>query len=133
MTERKRKYTVTIKPTKREFLGDKEKLNEAFDTFLKLIGGKNNHVAYEKEGSFGMHLHALISTPLIKDKKAIAKQLSGYHLHTEIIPFKHYDSITDVWKRYTLKEKSDADRYTLLYGPSIPLHFPNDQIINYDY
>jgi len=123
-----RKYTLTIRPTLKALKGDKELLLRTYDKFLSMVGGSNNHLSVEKEGTESVHLHAIISSPLIKDKRTITKQFKGYHFHMEIILYRDYDNIEDIWMKYTNKEVSDADRYTLLYGCMIPLSDVNNTI-----
>lgn len=125
-----RKYTLTLKPVLKKYKNDKPSLIDAFDLLLITINANNNHCVFEKEGTDSLHLHAIISCPLIKDKRSLTKILKGYHLHTEIIRYKDYDNIEDVWKRYIHKEESDSDRYTLLYGCMIPLDVSN--VINFN-
>lgn len=125
----RRKYTVTLKPVAKDLKGDKEALLKAFNRFLGLVGGQNNHLSVEHAGKPSVHLHALISCETIKDKTHVSKQLVGYRLHTQIILYKDYDNIEDIWLKYTNKEKSDADRYTLLYGCMIPVE---DNTIDYN-
>lgn len=120
-----RKYTITVKPTSKEYKEDKDRLLRIYDEFLELVEGSNNYLSVEKDGTSSVHLHAIFSSPLIKDKRTITKQFKGYHFHMELILYRDYDSIEDIWKKYTNKEKSDADRYTLLYGCMIPLEINN--------
>jgi len=117
-----RKYTVTVKPVKKELQNKKKHLFNVYDKFLQEVSGQSNYHVLEKEGTPDLHLHGIISCPLIKSKRLIAKKYPGYHFHMELILYRDYDNIEDIWMKYTQKEKSDADRYMLLYGPSIPLN-----------
>jgi len=117
-----RKYTVTVKPVKKDLKNAKNKLLVIYDLFLTEVSGQSNYHVLEKEGTPDLHLHGIISCPLIKSKRLISRRFPGYHFHMELILYKDYDNIEDIWLKYTNKEKSDADRYMLLYGPSIPLN-----------
>lgn len=117
-----RKYTITIKPVSGVVKGHRGKLLQVYDDFLNEVQGQSNYHVLEKEGTNNLHLHGIISCPLIKNKRGLTKLFSGFHFRTELILYKDYDNIEDIWMKYTQKEKSDADRYMLLYGPSIPLN-----------
>lgn len=126
-----RKYTVTIKPVSKVTKGNFDLLKDIYEEFLTIVGGSNNYLTFEMKGTESVHLHAIISCPLIKDKRAITKQLKGYHLNTQIILYRDYDDIEDIWLKYTNKEVSDADRYTLLYGCMIPI-IDESNIVHFD-
>lgn len=111
-----RRYTVTLRAVKKDYQGNKEYLKNTFAKFLSLVRGEATQTSFEKEGTNALHLHALIRCPLIKDKRLIARDLSGFHIHIEIIKFKDYENIEDIWMKYTNKESSDSSRYDLLYG-----------------
>lgn len=120
-----RLYTITVKASFEGYKGRKDVLKDMFDNYLKAVGGYATHTSFEKEGTLSLHLHAIISCPLITSKTAIQKLFIGWHTRVDVIRYRDYEQVEDIWMKYTNKEKSDADKYTLLYGCMIPLPTDN--------
>jgi len=111
-----RHYTLTMKASKQAYKGSFELLKEMFNNFLNEVHGISLMHEFEDKDTLNVHVHSLIKCPLIKDKRAISSMFNGWHIHTEIIKYKDYNNIEDIWLRYILKSNSDAVKYSKLYG-----------------
>lgn len=112
----KRKYTVTFKATLKSNKGSLELLKEMFNNYLTETAGTAEQFEIEDRNTDNVHIHALVSCPLIKSKSDLAKQFPGWHIHQEIIKYRDYDNIIDIWLKYTNKQLSDSERYLKIYG-----------------
>lgn len=115
-TTYKRFYTFTMKASLKSNKGSLELLKEMFNNFLNEVHGTSKYHEIEDRTNDNVHIHAMIHCPLIKDKRAIAKMFIGWSMHYEIVLYRDYDNIEEIWKRYILKNTGDSVRYEKLYG-----------------
>jgi len=116
-----RRYTLTLKPTKKEYKNDIQLLSDTFDLYLTMVVGSVVYLNIEDRDTDNMHLHALIKCPLIKDKRNISSKLSGWHIKSDLIKVSDECKTHDIWLNYINKSISDSCRFNKLYGDSIPL------------
>jgi len=119
-----RYYTVTIKPTCKAYKGNQLILAGAYQDLLSIVNGQTEEITYEKVGTSGLHLHALIKCEKISSSShyQIMKLLHGFHFYKKIVSkTANHQTVIDTWKRYIHKERSDSDRFYNVFGNQFPL------------
>lgn len=112
----KRFYTFTMKASLKSNKGSIELLKEMFNNFLNEVQGTCKYHEFEDKSSDNVHIHAMIHCPLIKDKKSLNKMFPGWSVHYDIVLYRDYDNIEEIWKKYILKSVGDSTRFEKLYG-----------------
>lgn len=119
-----RLYCVTIKAVSTLNKGSKSKLNETLFTFRNRVQGTIKNISYEKADTPGLHVHFLMESPLIQNKKHVTSAFKGWHFNCQLVRQKDEDEAISNWDRYINKEKSDSEYYWSKYGN---MFIPEDQ------
>jgi len=115
-----RYYTLTMKPSLKQYKGNVAKLREEYLRLLDAVGGDTVHFVLEKQNTTAVHIHSMIKCPYIKDKRYIGRFISGYHYNLNLVRREKEGDVEQVWLKYISKEKSDSEIYHKVFGNMFP-------------